>query len=65
MAYLGHAENCDFMQVDGHVFVFVLGRWCRYCSLRQWFDTIGGRIIRWFLHKGLKITLKGTYCVTF
>ncbi len=46
MSYLGHTSGIDFCQAHDTVFMFVFGRWVRFCGWLEWFDTIPGRLIR-------------------
>lgn len=57
MAYLGAVQNADFMSVGDDVFVFICGRWVRYCAALEWFSTLPGRIIRKLWYKGFNLRL--------
>lgn len=58
MAYLGHIGNVDVMSVGDDIFIFVLKRWVRYCSIIDWFNTFAGRIAKRVCWRGQWITLK-------
>lgn len=58
MAYIGAVRNVDFMQVDGEIFAFVLGRWCPFCRVYEWFETLPGRLLRRVFFSGRHIRLK-------
>ena len=57
MAYLGHTAGIDFMQADDTVFMYVFGRWVRFCGWLEWFDTIPGKLIRKVLAYGRELRL--------
>lgn len=56
MELLGTFQNLTFMQVHDTVFVWVVDRWTRYCSLAYWLASkagqhlrkifLGGRVVR-------------------